>query len=217
MSSQTSTTLEYRLYCHSDADAITLLLADVFPRHDPLAFAVDITAADFAAFVQTLLPQAGDDGLTVVACHAPTGEIVGALLTNDPASEPTEALSELNEKFGPVAGILGELDDLYLAGREPRPGDMLHLYLLGVSDRFTGQGVGQQLVARTMENGLRRGYRVAYAEATNRTSQHIFRKLGFREHAQLLYRDHLYRGQNVFAGIAQHGGAILMEKLLIAP
>jgi ribosomal protein S18 acetylase RimI-like enzyme len=60
---------------------------------------------------------------------------------------------------------------------------MLHLYLLGVSDRVAGRGIGQQLVSACVENGARRGYRVAFAEAAGRASQHIFRKLGFAERA----------------------------------
>lgn len=217
MSSTASRMLEYRIYQSSDADALTDLLADVFPRFDPPAVATHVTTADFAMFVRTLLQQAAEDGLTIVACLAATGEIVGALLANDAAPGAHEELSEVSDRFGPIASILGELNNLYFAGRTPRPGEMLHLYLLGVSDRITGQGVGQQLVVRTLENGIRKGYRVAYAEATNKTSQRIFRKLGFAERAQLLYLDHLFRGQKVFAEIAEHGGPILMEKVLISP
>lgn len=63
-----------------------------------------------------------------------------------------------------------------------------------------------------MENGLRRGYQIASAEATNSISQHIFRKCGFSERAQLSYRDYLFAGRPVFAEFAGHGGPILMEK-----
>jgi len=206
--------LEYRGYCDSDAEQVTAVLADVFSRHDPLAYAAHVTHEEFAGFVRSLLPQAGNDGLTIVACVPRTGEVVGVMLTNDGAADSAEELAELNQKFRPIASILGELDEIYLAGRKPAPGEMLHLYLLGVSDRVAGQGIGQQLVLRTVEHGASKGYRIAFAESTNRRSQHIFKKLGFAERAQILYGEHVFEGQNFFAVVAKHGGPILMEKML---
>ena len=75
-----------------------------------------------------------EERLTIVARLAKTGEIMGAMLTNDLAPETAEGMEKLNTKFGSIGSILGELVTTYRAGREPRPGDMLHLYLLGVSD-----------------------------------------------------------------------------------
>jgi ribosomal protein S18 acetylase RimI-like enzyme len=204
-------------YAASDAEEITTLLAEVFPRRDPLALAPGVNPADFALFVRTLLPQAAEEGLTMVARMAGTGEMVGAMLTNDPGRETGEGMETLSEKFGPIASILGELVTTYRAGREPRPGEMLHLYLLGVSDSVAEKGVAQRLVAATVEKGARRGFRVAVAEASNSTSQHIFRKLGFVERNRMSYRDHAFNGQHVFESVAAYGGPILMEKRLAGP
>lgn len=217
MSSLARIALEYRIYHASDAEQVTEVLSDVFSRHDPLAFALYVTRAEFADFVRSLLPQAAKDGLSVVACVPATHEIVGVMLTNDTAVNPAAELSELNEKFKPIASILGELDDIYLRSHKPCPGEMLHLYLLGVSDRLAGRGIVQELVVRTLENGVGKGYRIAFAESTNRRSQHLFRKLGFSERAQILYSDHVFQGQDVFACVAEHGGPILMEKVLVSP
>lgn len=214
MSTDDRMALEYRIYRESDVGPVTELLADVFSRRDPLALAAQVSSADFAGFVRSLLPRAAEDGLTVVACQAGSGEIVGVLLTNDAGAAPPEEMAEINAKFAPIASILGDLDGIYLAGRVPRPGEMLHLYLLGVSDRVKGRGVGQELVRQTVKNGERKGYRIAFAEATNKTSQHIFRKLGFAERAQLLYADYVFDGQRFFARYAEHGGPILVEKVL---
>lgn len=207
--------LEYRVYRDSDREQVTDLLADVFSRHDPLALAAQVTRAEFAGFARSLLEQAAKDGLTIVACMPAGGEVVGVMLTNDGAADSVADLSELNQKFRPIASILGELDEIYFAGRKPAPGEMLHLYLLGVSDRVAGQGIGQQLVLRTVEHGASKGYRIAFAESTNRRSQRIFRKLGFSERAQILYGEHVFEGQNFFAVVAEHGGPILMEKVIV--
>jgi ribosomal protein S18 acetylase RimI-like enzyme len=207
--------IEFSIYVPSQAEEMTRLLTDAFARREGLAVAAGLSEAEFALFVRTFLPQVAEDKLTIVARFADRGEMVGALLTNDPACETAPPSETLDEKFGPVADILGQLADTYKAGREPRPGQMLHVYLLGVSDRVAGRGVGQQLVSACVKNGARRGYRVAIAEATGKASQHIFRKLGFAERAQISYRDYVFNGRRVFESIAEEeGGPILMEKLL---
>ena len=114
--------IEYGIYLASQADAVAAILADVFPLRDPLALAVGLTSSEFEPFVRTLLPMAAEERLTIVARLASTGEIVGAMLTNDPARETAEGMETLSEKFGPIGSILGELVATYRAGREPRPG-----------------------------------------------------------------------------------------------
>jgi len=208
--------LEYGLISTSETEAMVKVLAEAFTRHDPLAVGVGLTPADFEAFVRTLLPNVAQEGLTVVARLRETGEIVGALLTEDAAAAAPEGMEHLGEKFGPIADILGGLVGEYMGGQAPRHGEKLHLYLLGVSDRATQKGVGQALVARCLENGAHRGYRIAFAEATNRTSQHIFRKLGFLPRVARSYQDHVFKGRRVFESIAAHGGPILMDMPILA-
>jgi ribosomal protein S18 acetylase RimI-like enzyme len=117
-------------------------------------------------------------------------------------------------KFDPIFDILGQLDAEYRGDRVVPPGDSLHLFLLGVAERVAGRGVAHQLVAACLEHGAQRGYRVAVTEATNKASQHIFRKQGFVERVQRSYQTHRFGGRAVFASIAEHGGPMLMDKSL---
>ena len=55
---------------------------------------------------------------------------------------------------------------------------------------------------------------MAVTEATNKVSQHIFRKLGFVERVRRSYQTHRFDGRAVFASIAEHGGPILMDRSL---
>jgi GNAT superfamily N-acetyltransferase len=206
--------IEYGVYVPSDAEAMAKLLGEVFSRYDPPAVAVGLTASEFEAFVRLLCPKVADEGLTIVARLAGTGELVGALLTEDSASTLPDGIHQLSTKFNPIFDILGQLDKEYRDGQAVRPGESLHLFLLGVSDRVVGQGVAQGLVTTCLEHGARTGYRVAITEATNKVSQHIFRKQGFVERVRRSYGAHRFDGQRVFASIAEHGGPILMDKLL---
>jgi ribosomal protein S18 acetylase RimI-like enzyme len=207
--------IEYGVYTAADADAMAKLLGEVFSRRDPPAYAVGLTAPEFEAFVRLLLPNAAVQGLTLVAKRAETGEMIGALLTEDCASDMPEGMEGLSAKFDPIFDILVPLGEEYWGERQPRPGEALHLFLLGVAERAAGNGVAQELVANCLALGVSRGYRLAVTEATNETSQHIFRKHGFVERVRRSYASHRFGGQAVFASIAEHGGPMLMDRSLV--
>jgi GNAT superfamily N-acetyltransferase len=206
--------VNYSVYERTDAHSVCKLLAAVFPRHDPPAVAAGITTADFEQLVGLLCSRAPEQRLTIVARLGGTDEVIGALLTEDAALELPEAMYELSSNFHPIFDILGQLEDEYRRSHVIHPGECLHLFLLGVSDRVAGRGVAQQLVRECLRNGRARGYRVAVTEATNKTSQHIFAKEGFVARVQRSYAEHEFEGRRVFASIADHGGPMLMDKVL---
>lgn len=136
------------------------------------------------------------------------------LLTEDACAAPRLGTNRLTKKFDPIFDLLGQLDAQYRSGKSVRPGGYLHLFFLGVADEFAGLGVAQTLVARCLENGRTKGDRLAVTEATNRVSQHVFRKLGFVERSKVSYGDYRRNGEAVFASIAEHGGPISMDRQL---
>jgi GNAT superfamily N-acetyltransferase len=206
--------IEYHPYTADDGEEMACLLGEVFARRDPPAYAVGLTAAEFETFVNLFCPKAAVEGLTVVARHADSGAMIGAMLTEDSSSDMPDGMECLSPKFDPIFDILGQLDAEYRETRNPGPGESIHLLLLGVADSALGQGIAQQLVAAAIENGVRKGYRRAVTEATNPISQHIFRKLGFIKRVHRSYRDYRFSGQAVFASIAEQGGPILMDRSL---
>jgi ribosomal protein S18 acetylase RimI-like enzyme len=210
----TNPSINYSLYTATDADEMSRLLGEVFAERDPPAVAVGLTAAEFETFVRLYGPKAEAEGLTVVARSAATGEMVGALLAEDSGSEPPAGFEQLSPKFNPIFDLLGQLDAEYSGGRARQRGESLHLFLLGVARGYAGRGIAQQLVAECLVNGRGRGYHLAVTEATNRISQHVFRKQGFIERVRRSYRDHQFEDQAFFASIADHDGPLLMEKHL---
>jgi GNAT superfamily N-acetyltransferase len=204
----------YRVYTTADADEMSRLLGDVFAHRDPPAVAVGLTAVEFEAFVRLYCGKADAEGLTIVARSAASGEMIGALLAEDSGSEPPGGLEQLSPKFDPIFDILGQLDTEYRGGRARQPGESVHLFLLGVAEGHAGQGVAQRLVAECLQNAADKGYRSAVTEATNKTSQHVFRRQGFTERARRLYRDHRFNGRAFFQSIADQEGPMLMDKRL---
>ncbi|MBT3534277.1 MAG: GNAT family N-acetyltransferase, partial [Rhodospirillaceae bacterium] len=138
----------------------------------------------------------------------------GALLTEDSASAPPDGIDLLSAKCNPVFDILGQLDEEYRSGQAVHPGASIHLFLLGVAQPFAGKGIAQQLVSECLANGTRKGFSMAVTEATNKTSQHVFRKQGFVDRVRRSYGDYRFDGQATFASIADQGGPILMDKRL---
>jgi GNAT superfamily N-acetyltransferase len=198
----------------ADEDEIVHLLGAVFSQRDPPAVAMGLTLAEFEALVRLFSSRVAAGGLTFIARRADTGAMIGALLTEDSASPLPAGMDRLSPKFNPIFDILGQLTNEYLAGKAMPSGEMLHLFLLGVDQGSTGNGVAQQLVTACLENGRRKGYRLAVTEATNRISRHIFLKQGFVERVWRSYRDHRYEGQAAFLSIADQGGPVLMDKVL---
>jgi len=86
------------------------LLGEVFSRYDPSAVAVGLTTSEFEVFVRLLSPMVADEGLRIVARLVCTGELVGALLTEDSASTLPDGMDRLSTKFDPIFDILGQLD-----------------------------------------------------------------------------------------------------------
>lgn len=206
--------IDYSVCTARDTGEMTRMLAEVFSGREPPAVAVGLTRAEFESFVQLLCPNVVAEGLTIVARRANTGEMVGALLTEDFASTQPEGMASLSPKFDPIFDILGQLDAEYRDGRIVPHGESMHLYLLGVATAAAGHGVAKQLVATCLENGARKGYRIAVTEATANVSQHVFRRLGFTERVHRSYEEYRFGGRAVFASIAKQGGAILMDRHL---
>ena len=204
--------INYSVYTTTDTDEMARLLGDVFAHRDPPAVAVGLTGAEFQSFVRLFSAKAAAERLTIVARSAETGEMVGALLTEDSSAALPQGVEHLSPKFNPIFDILGQLGNEYRPGLPVPPGECLHLFLLGVASHYAGQGIAQQLVARCLAHGVGKRYRVAVTEATNTTSQHIFRNQGFIERVRRSYQDHRFNGRSYFASIAEQGGPMLMDR-----
>lgn len=207
--------IQYGICERSDTNEIILLLGDVFSHMDPPAMAVGITPPEFEAFVRLFTLKAVEERVTIVARSIATGEIAGVLLTEDSASPVPSGMDLLSKKFDPIFAILTELETEYRQGQAIQLGECLHLFLLGVARTHGGRGIAQNLVETCLQNGSKKGYRLAVTEATNKVSQHVFRKLGFKDRVQRSYRNYIFEGNTPFARIEGHLGPILMDKQIV--
>lgn len=206
--------VEYGILEGAELPSTIRLLAASFSRHEPLAAAVGLSPAELEALVAAFGPKALAERLSVVARTAETGELVGALLAEDFATPPPGGIADVAPGFAPIGAFLEELDAHYRASREISPGACLHLFMLGIADHAAGRGIARHLLTACLENGKARGYELAVAEATGTVSQHLLRRLGFREIQAAPYRDFVFEGRRVFSSIRGPEATLLMDREL---
>lgn len=204
--------IRYDVLQTADVESAIAVLAASFSAAEPPAVAVGLSFIELADLLRLLMPRAVANQLTVVARSAAQDGVAGVMLCDDFAAPPEFDQREISRRFLPIFAMLESLDDRYRSGREILEGEYLHLFMLAVDSRFSGHGMAQGLVKFCLQNGLKKGYRRAVTEATGLISQRVFRKLGFEERFRVSYRDYSYNGEAVFASIADHGGAALMDR-----
>jgi GNAT superfamily N-acetyltransferase len=207
--------VEFDLAESDDAEGMVRLIAAAFSTSEPLALAMGLSASEMEGFLQPMMPAAMAEGLTIVARLKSTGELAGALLNDDFASPLPVDPGRLGTKALPIISLLEMLEEHYRIGRTIAPGECLHLFMLAAEQRWKGCGIGRGLVEASLENAVRKGYLMTMTEATAGASQHIFRKLGFRDRFTVPYRDFTYEDRVAFGSIQDPSAAILMDKSLL--
>lgn len=197
-----------------DGPAVADLVAATFSRYEPMAVATGQSYAEFQALLGLLTAEAAFRDLSICARHAQTGAIVGVMLATDFMTKMPEGVEAASPSFAPVGGLIDQLEDQYRAAKAPQAGECLDLAILAVERSHGGQGIAQRLVSTCVQNGATEGYRRAITMATNRTSQHVFKKLGFIELFSVLYKDYTFAGKRVFASIESDDRTALMERVL---
>ncbi len=206
--------IECQVFKTPDRDAVVRLIAKVFSAAEPPAVAMGLTVSDLETFVGLLCPRAVEEALTIVARDQETGEIAGAMLSDDFAVPSEIKPSAFSQKFLPILAMLDTLDEQYRKGRAIRVGEYLHLFMLAVDARYAGRGIAKQLVSACLENARVKRYKHAVTEATGAISQRVFRQLGFTEQVRAAYQEYQYEGRAVFASIREHEVAILMDRTI---
>ncbi len=191
-------------------EAMAALLGAAFSQHEAPARAVGQTHAEIANMVRSLGAKAVAGQLTMVALN-PAGEMLGVVLADDFACPPEQDLATVCPSFAPIGALLDALDNDYRAGKQIVPGQIVHLFMIGVAHHANGLGLAQKLIRATLANAGARGYRVALAEATGAASQHVLGKLGFLPVRQIEYQNFVFHGKTPFAGITEVPAVVLME------
>ena len=207
--------VQYELFDINELHEMAVMTAEAFSRYEPVTSALGISVEDFTDFVKLLGPKVEYEELTVIARSQDTKQIIGAMIADDFAIEQPEEIRRLGDKFEPVWAILDELDTRYKQGMVFPKGKYLHLLLGAVNHQHNGKNIAKNLIKICLENGVRKGYKRGFGEATGVVSQHILRKFGFVDCFEIPYKTFSFQGRKVFESIKVHHSIILMDKALV--
>lgn len=206
-----------RLAENDDVADMARLLGSVFSRRDPPAVATGFASEKLEQLARIFGAKSVAESLSVIACSRETGEMAGVLLAHDFANPPPDEIAQIDLDTEPVIALLDGLEERFQATHKIAPGRILHVFMIAVRDACANQGLAQSLARACMENARTRGYGIAFTEATNKTSQRVFRKSGFTETHRIDYASFERDGHHPFASIQDQGGCALMERTLDAP
>jgi hypothetical protein len=102
--------VRYELFDMPALDDMAVVIAEAFARYEPMVVAQGLSREELVDSIKLLCPKAAQEALTVLARDQITGQVIGAMLTDDFASTPPEGIEYLSEKVGPILALLDALD-----------------------------------------------------------------------------------------------------------
>ena len=111
--------------------------------------------------------------------------------------------------------------------KDIRQGEIFLHYLVGVDqDFYKNQSGGESEMSQntimpdisklTYDAAKHQGFQRAVGHASSLFSQRFYQQTGFEEMARIDYKDFLFNGDAVFAGIKWHRRVVMYEKSLVS-
>ena len=203
----------FEMLAIKDLEETIACIVDVFPRAEPMTKAMEITSDEFYPFAEIYCKKAIKEGLSLVARHKETGNVIGFLISENLASLPPNGIKTINEKFLPIIKLLDGLDENYKQSFELNGKNILRLFMVGVSEHYEGLNLATMLIEKSLKLARLRNYSYVMGEATGSVTQHILRdKLGFDEKFAIDYKSYTYNGKHVFNNLKNTSRCVLLEK-----
>ncbi|CAF0929133.1 unnamed protein product [Adineta steineri] len=157
------------------------LLAEEFCAHNPITVFDQITSkCFFEECAWPLMKDMMDEGLSFLARHRSSKEIVGAVIAGDlytyhqrhpyDSATPPQAIA--------ASDLLDEMENLFIIqdfGRALKPNLVLHITLAAVCVEHSGRGVASQMNMAMCDYARNtKGFQYALVQITNQVTRHIF-------------------------------------------
>ncbi|WP_080875441.1 hypothetical protein [Oceanobacillus timonensis] len=193
---------------------------------EPMVGQLNIRYADFFQFTKDYLESTIEQEYCVIAQDA-NNNVVGVLAgdTNAPEIIGADIFEGSFYDMNVILHVLEDVDKRFMEdykkihGKNLKDGELLHLFMLGVTAEHHRHEIIQQLGNRLLIKALSQGVKAVYGEATNSKSIRVMEKY----HLMKKYKDikgnyivHPYRDNNKLNGIPSHiadGTYILMKEL----
>lgn len=202
----------YKIFDVCELQDMAFVVGESFSCSEPMAVSQGFSRSEMADLVKQFGNQAAQECLTIVA-YSQEEQIIGVLLANDWGAASAAEIFPPDQKFNPVFALLDELESEYRQGKRIGINEYLHIEFLAVNREHRGRNIAHNLVAACLKNATSKGYQKAVSVVTNPTSHHIHKKFGFRDCLKIPYESFTYKGQKVFASLAD--SIILMDRALV--
>jgi len=166
---------------HRDIAATAICISQVFSSFETLAKALKISLNEMYWLALPVCEKAADEELSIIAKYRKTKEVVGFIISEDFMTTDPQPPEGIDKKFEAVFCWLSELEENYRSYHPVKPGQVLHIFMLGVQEQYTKRHIATTLVKENLNLAKHHNFEIAIAEATAVGSQHLFRTLGFTE------------------------------------
>jgi len=200
--------VKYDFLKEEDLGRCVEVISKYFGPFEPINRAVGIQPIDFEGLARYIGWRALQEGLSMAATDALTGEFIAPVILKRFTQKLPESVSFTTPKLSPVFSVLESLNEMYNSTTPPEntddDDDTLELYIGLTPPEYQNMGISSTLWAATELVAQQFGYKKIVSTVTGGASAHIaINKLGFSVLHEIQYKSFQYSGENVFASIKE--------------
>ncbi|GAA6615817.1 GNAT family N-acetyltransferase [Scytonema sp. NUACC26] len=196
---------------YNDIEETASCISQVFSSFEPITRALKISFNEFYRFAVPVCQKAADEEISIIAKDRRTGEVVGFIISEDFMTINPDSPEGIDSKFEPVFSLLSELEENYRSCYSVKTRQVLHIFLLGVHEKYTKRHIATSLVRENLNLAKHHNFEIAIAEATGAVSQHIFQNFGFTQEFAIEYKSYKFKGKQSFSSIENPPNCLLMS------
>ncbi|BAY93257.1 MULTISPECIES: GNAT family N-acetyltransferase [unclassified Tolypothrix] len=198
----------------NDIEETVICISQIFSSFEPMAKALKISFNELYPFALSVCQKAVDEKISIVAKDRKTGKVVGFIISEDFITVYPESLEGIDHKFEYIFSLLSELGENYRRTHAFTAGQVLHISMLGVQEKYTKRHIATTLIRENLKLAKHHKFEIAVTEATGVASQHIFRKLRFTEEFAIEYKSYKFKDKQIFHCIAHPDNCLLMSSTI---
>ncbi len=192
----------YEIISKNYIESALQCIMTTFSKNDPLSIAVNLSPEDLKIFLNifvkdNLLKQ----NLTTIAKDKNTNEVIGCILLEDITTDQPGDISGIPLNFMPIIALLEDLDGWYLENNPVKPGEILHVIMVGVAEEYMNRSIAYELFMYSYKICKELGYKGGISEVTGKKSQRVGDKIGAETLRSILYKEFEYNGEKPFNSI----------------
>ena len=205
----------YEMLQEKDVEETASLMSEVFSRGELTVRYFKITAEEYHYFAEIYCKKAIKEGLSMVAKDKDNRKIVAFLINEDFDSPKPDGFENLTPKVIADFALIEALEEDAKANK--KEGERrFHLFLGGTDKEYENRHILSTLINESMKLAKNKNFTSIIAEPTGFATQHIIKKLGFKQINSIEYKKFQFQGKYIFENLegAVPLGIILMEKII---